>query len=108
MYIEKLALKHNGECGYLIKRDNEEMGSFILAEQEQGVKQLRQLQVSSDVSKAGVLYVFELIQNYVKEEGTRELQVKSHSQNLNRLLTHQQFECKDEQQQLWIYKVIND
>ncbi len=108
MYIEKLALKHNGECGYLIKRDNEEMGSFILSEQKQGVKKLRQLQVSGDVSKAGVLYVFELIQSYAKEEGIRELQVESHSDDLNRLLTHQQFVCKDEQRSLWTYDVINN
>ncbi|UOR11247.1 hypothetical protein [Halobacillus amylolyticus] len=108
MYIEKLNLKHNGECGYVIKKDHHEVGSFILAEQEEGVSRLQQLSVAEDVSKAGILYVFELIQDYVKEEEIRELQVESHSKDLNHLLAHQQFECKDEEQQLWTYKVINN
>ncbi|UOQ94967.1 hypothetical protein MUO14_08585 [Halobacillus shinanisalinarum] len=108
MHIEKLKLKQGGECGYLIKKDDQEVGSFILAEQEKGVSRLRQLHVAGDVSKAGILYVFELIQDYVKEEDVHELQVESHSKDLNHLLAHQQFECNDEKGQLWIYKVNND
>ncbi|MCP3033212.1 hypothetical protein LF817_17945 [Halobacillus sp. A1] len=103
MHIEKL--KAGNESLYVIKKESEEVGRFILSEQGNGVKQLRNLKVEGNVSKTGILYVFELIQSYLKEENIKEVQVKSHSTELDTLLDHQQFVLKDKEKQLWTYRI---
>ncbi|MFG6147312.1 hypothetical protein [Halobacillus sp. B23F22_1] len=103
MYIEKV--QAGEESQYAIKKDRTEVGRFILSEQGNGVKRLRNLQVDGDVSKTGILYVFELIQQYIQKENIQEIQVKSHSKELDTLLLHQQFELKDGKEQLWTYRV---
>ncbi|MCP3027567.1 hypothetical protein [Halobacillus sp. A5] len=103
MYIERI--RAGEESQYAIKRERTEIGRFILSEQGNGVKRLRNLQVDGNVSKAAILYVFELIQQYVEQENIPEIQVKSHSKELDTLLHHQRFQLKDKKEQLWTYYV---
>ncbi|WP_101842376.1 hypothetical protein [Halobacillus sp. Marseille-P3879] len=103
MYIEQI--QAGEESRYVIKKDREEVGRFILSDQGNGVKRLKNLQVDGNVTKTGILYVFELIQQYIEQEKIPEIQVKSHSQELDTLLLHQRFQLKDKKDHLWTYHV---
>ncbi|MFC7062261.1 hypothetical protein [Halobacillus seohaensis] len=103
MYIEKV--NPGNDSQYTIKKEKQEIGTFILSDQGSGVKRLRNLQVNGSVSKTGILYVFELIQAYIQKEEIKEIQVQSHSEELNTLLHHQQFQLEDEDNQLWTYRI---
>ncbi|WP_173918567.1 hypothetical protein [Halobacillus sp. Marseille-Q1614] len=103
MYIEKL--KDGKESEYAIKQKHEDIGTFILDDQGNGIKRLRRLQLDGNVTTTGILYIFELIQTYAKIEELRELQVKSHSQELSTILKHQQFVLCNQKEQLWTYTV---
>ncbi|WP_082232658.1 hypothetical protein [Halobacillus massiliensis] len=101
MYIEKI---NNGKPNkYAIKQKQQNIGTFILEDKGNGVRWLRKLELDGSVSKTGILYVFELIQVFAKEEKVHELHVKSHSKELNTLLEYQKFHLRDQKEQLWVY-----
>lgn len=102
MYIEKV-----DEQLYQLKKGEETIGDFQLVPLENGARKIEKLQVSDQINAGGVLAVFELIQTYAAKENMSALYVESHSDSLDFLLQHQQFERHDVENRLWIYKVTH-
>ncbi|WP_226581429.1 hypothetical protein [Halobacillus litoralis] len=102
MYIKKVE-----EELYQLNKEGQVIGTFKILQYSQGIGKLEQLHVKDDLSPGRILEIFEVIQVYVEQENFRELHVESHSDTLDFLLRHQQFDLKDVEKKLWVYKVAH-